>query len=53
MNGWAVFGWSLVADVVFLTAGNYAGRRFAERCKLNVSWLSGVVLIGLAVMRLV
>jgi putative sporulation protein YtaF len=44
---------SLITDAVFVWVGLLIGRKFAEKSKLNLSWLSGLILIGLAVMKVV
>ena len=48
VNGLAIFLWSLITDFVLLTLGHFFGDRFARKLPFNVSWLSGIVLIGLA-----
>lgn len=44
---------SLVVNAAALVAGCWLGNRAAQHLRFNVSWLSGVVLIVLALMRLV
>lgn len=44
---------SLISDFVFVYAGAYVGRKFVEKSKLSLSWLSGIILIVLAVMRVI
>ena len=51
VNGVAVFLWSLVTDLVFLLSGHFLGSKIALKTSFNVSWLSGVVLIGLAISK--
>jgi putative sporulation protein YtaF len=52
VSGLAVVLWSLVTDSAFLVLGRLAGRRAARRLPFNISWVSGVVLMGLAVSKL-
>ena len=49
INWVAVAGWSLITNAVFLALGHLAGRKAA---RANVSWLGGIVLIGLAISKL-
>ncbi|WP_032122373.1 sporulation membrane protein YtaF [Clostridium amazonitimonense] len=44
---------SLITDAVAVWAGLFLGRKFVEKTKLNLSWLSGLILIGLAFMKLI
>ena len=48
VNGIAVFLWSLITDVMFLLLGRFLGHKIATKVPFNLSWLSGVILIGLA-----
>ncbi len=43
---------SLITDAVAVWAGLFLGRKFVEKTKLNLSWLSGLILIGLAFLKL-
>lgn len=43
---------SLITDAVFIWVGLFIGRKFAEKTKLNLSWLAGLILIGLAIMKI-
>ena len=48
----AVFFWSLITDVIFIIFGRFIGNKAAQKLPFNISWLGGVVLIGLAVSKL-
>ena len=50
VNAVALILWSLLTNVGFLMFGHRLGKRFSA--KFNFSWLSGVVLIALAVAKL-
>ena len=52
LNYLIIIGFSLVTDVVYLIFGVFVGRRLAQKSKVNLSWLSGLVLIGVAIMKL-
>lgn len=43
---------SLIANIITILLGSYVGYKIAERTSLNLSWLSGLLLIILAVMKL-
>ena len=43
---------SLISDMVAVIFGCYIGNKIAEKLSLNISWISGVLLIILAVMNL-
>ncbi|MCY6959315.1 sporulation membrane protein YtaF [Clostridium brassicae] len=43
---------SLVMNMVAIYGGMLIGKKFVEKSKLNLSWLSGVILIVLATMRI-
>lgn len=51
-NGWAVVGFSLLANGAALRLGDVLGNKAAKALPFNISWSTGVVLIGLAVSRL-
>lgn len=42
---------SLVIGISALLLGSYLGSRFVQKVDINLSWLSGAILIGLAFMR--
>ena len=52
VNGLAVFIFSLVTNAFFLMFGCFIGNKIAKKVSFNLSWLSGVILIALAVSKL-
>ena len=48
-----IIGFSLITDLVFLYAGCFLGGRVARVSRINLAWLSGLILIALAVVKLV
>ena len=44
---------SLITNSVFIWFGLLIGRKFAEKSKINLSWLSGIILICLAIIKLI
>ncbi|MDU1350449.1 sporulation membrane protein YtaF [uncultured Clostridium sp.] len=44
---------SLISDMVAVLIGCYLGRKLVEKANLNLSWLSGLILIILAFMKLI
>ena len=52
VNGLAVFLWSLLTNLFFLLFGLFLGNKIALKTSFNLSWLSGIVLIGLAILKL-
>ncbi|WIV13333.1 sporulation membrane protein YtaF [Proteiniborus sp. MB09-C3] len=44
---------SLVAGAIAILAGLFLGRKLAETAKINLSWLSGALLLVLAILKLV
>ena len=44
---------SLVSDMIAIWLGLFIGRKFVEKSKLNLSWLAGIILIILAVLKLI
>jgi len=51
-NTWAVILFSLLANGLALWLGGGLGNKAAQNPRFNISWLAGVVLIGLAFMQL-
>jgi len=51
-NIWAVLLFSLLANGLSLWLGSALGNKAARNLRFNISWLAGVILIGLAVMQL-
>lgn len=47
-----VFLCSLVTDFMGIISGCFTGRKLVEKVRLNLSWLSGALLIILAIMKL-
>ncbi|MCL1866084.1 MAG: manganese efflux pump [Oscillospiraceae bacterium] len=45
-----ITGLSLVSDIAAITVGCFLGNKVAKKISFDLSWLSGVVLIGLAFM---
>ena len=45
--------WSLVFHMIAVWGGVWVGEKIAQKTRLNISWLSGVILIGLALVRLI
>lgn len=44
---------SLVIGFLALSSGGYLGRRFAQKVDINLSWLSGAMLIALSIIRVI
>lgn len=51
-NGVAIVLFSLLTNVIALLSGGILGNKTAQKIPFNVSWISGVILIGLAIMQL-
>ncbi|KNF08609.1 putative membrane protein [Gottschalkia purinilytica] len=43
---------SLISDMIAVLVGSFIGRKVVEKVKINLSWLSGLILIVLAIMKL-
>lgn len=52
-NCWMVLGMALTVNLLMSQIGWKLGRRFSERAKGDLSWLAGVVLITMGLLRLV
>jgi Predicted membrane protein len=52
VNHLLVILFAFVADTIALTLGCRVGNKVVEKTVLNLSWLSGIVLIGLAFLKL-
>ena len=52
VNGFAVFFSSFITDALLLMLGCYTGNKIAKKISFNLSWLSGFILILLAVSKL-
>lgn len=48
INNFQIVAFSLVTDLVAILIGCYIGNKVAQKLSLNMSWLSGVILIALA-----
>jgi putative sporulation protein YtaF len=44
---------SLITDMVAVLAGLFVGGKFVEKSKVNISWLSGIILMTLAILKIV
>lgn len=53
INGWAVLIFSVAANIIAVLLGFYLGNKIAGKLPVNLSWLSGVVLIILAFLKLI
>lgn len=51
-NHLLVILFSLVSDIIAIITGGYIGNKIAEKTSLNLSWLSGVILMFLALTKL-
>ncbi|MCL2378967.1 MAG: sporulation membrane protein YtaF [Defluviitaleaceae bacterium] len=51
-NVWAVVLFSLLANGLAILLGSHIGNKAAKSLRFNISWLAGVILIGLAFMQL-
>jgi len=47
-----VLSLSLITDIVFFTLGQRLGKRAIKNIKLDLAWISGVLLMGLAIVGL-
>ena len=52
INGLAVIFFSLITGFAALLSGSRLGNKAADKLRCNISWLAGVVLIGLALEKL-
>ena len=52
INVWAVILFSLVTNFIALTLGVWLGNKAAHKLRFNISWLAGLILIGLAIGKL-
>ena len=52
VNVWILITFTLIADFVALLLGSLLGNNAANKLRFNISWLAGVILIGLAFMQL-
>ena len=52
VNVWILIAFTLIADFVALLLGSLLGNKAANKLHFNISWLAGVILIGLAFVQL-
>ena len=52
INGLILVAFTLITGLFALLLGGWAGNKAADKLRYNISWLAGVMLIGLAVMQL-
>ncbi|QQY79749.1 putative sporulation protein YtaF [Keratinibaculum paraultunense] len=52
INYFAVIVLSLIWDIIAIWSGLFLGRKFTEKININLSWLSGILLILLAFLKL-
>lgn len=52
VNAFMAIGFSLVTTMAFIMLGSFVGNRIARKISFDLSWLSGAILIVLAVMKL-
>jgi len=53
VNPWALLIWSLVTNTVAIILGRKIGFSLAKKVPYNITWLGGLILIGLAISHLV
>jgi len=47
-----IIAFSVIITPAMLIGGSFIGTRVAKKSKINLSWLGGVVLIGIAIMKI-
>ncbi len=52
VNGWAVVISALIVDAIAVMLGAWLGNKIAKKLRFNISWVSGIILIIMAVMKL-
>ena len=52
VNFWVLIAFTLIIGFAALLAGSWLGHKAAHKLRFNISWLAGVILIGLAFMQL-
>lgn len=52
VNAMQIVGFSLITDMIAIILGCYIGNKIAEKVSLNLSWISGLILITLAFTKL-
>jgi len=53
VNPWALLGWSFVTNMLAIILGRKVGHSLAKKLPFNISWLGGLILIGLAFSQLI
>jgi len=52
VNLWVLIGFTLAVGLAALMIGGWLGNKAADKLRFNISWLAGIILIGLAFMQL-
>ena len=52
INGWILVAFTLLTGFAALLLGCWLGNKAADKLRFNISWLAGILLIGLAVVQL-
>ena len=52
INGWVLVLFTLITGYIALLFGCWLGNKAADRLRFNITWLAGVILIGLAFLQL-
>ncbi|MCL2556644.1 MAG: manganese efflux pump [Firmicutes bacterium] len=47
-----IISFSLIMDIILLSLGTFIGSKIAKKSKINLSWLGGLILIGVAIMNI-
>jgi len=53
VNAWATLAFALITDTAAVVMGCSLGLNLARKMRVNLAWLGGVVLIGLAILKIV
>jgi len=48
-----IIGLSLISDIIAVMFGCYLGNKIAKKISLDLSWLSGIILIGIAIVGVI
>ena len=52
VNGWLLVIFTFFTGILALLAGSLIGNKAADKFKFNISWIAGIIFIGLAFMQL-
>jgi len=52
INGWALVLFTIITGFVALLSGSWLGNKAADKLRFSISWLAGIIFIGLAIMQL-